>query len=138
MNANRCREIAQQFADSLNADDYETVRALLAENCRYQARTETITQPDAITRSYRANSLFARTLFDRVEYSSEILQSVSDTARITFVDKLHKGDRTHVYQCQQTVHIRPDGLIDRIKHQELPGERERLLEFCASCNVHLT
>ena len=130
-------DIAHSFADALNGDDYQRAHALLAGDCIYEARTKVITGPDAIIKSYRANSLFARTLFDRVEYSSEISESISDTARITFVDKLHKGDQTHVYRCQQTVRIREDGLIDRIKHKEIPDERKQLLEFCAKCKIDL-
>ena len=131
-------EIALRFARALDREDYEAAKAMLAANCRYEARTDTLLGPDAIISSYRRNGTTARHLFDSIEYRSEALETGADTACISFFDRLSKGDKTHTYQCRQRLYFAPDGLINVIKHEELPEERERLLEFCAACGVDLS
>jgi hypothetical protein len=130
-------EIAHRFAGALDREDYEAARAMLTPDCRYEGRTGTVVGPDAIVSSYRHHSATARRLFDTVEYRSEPQRIDDDTACVRFFDCISKHGQTHVYQCQQRLQLRSDGLIASIRHEELPGARERLLEFCAACGVTL-
>jgi hypothetical protein len=128
---------ARQFAAALDAERYEAARALLAPTCRYRTRTHTLTGPDAIVDSYRANGLAARRLFDAVQYGSDVRAAGGASVRVVFADRLRKGRRTHVYRCQQTLRFDARGLITAITHEELPLERERLRAFCARSGVSL-
>jgi hypothetical protein len=130
-------EIAHRFANALDQENYEAVRVMLAPDCRYEGRTETLVGPDAIVSSYRHHGATAQRLFDTIEYRSEPVRIDDHTACIRFFDSISKHGRTHVYQCQQRLQLRSDGLIASIRHEELPGARERLLEFCAACGVTL-
>lgn len=131
-------ELALRFARALDLDEYDIVRALLAPDCHYETRTGPIFGADAIVDSYRNASKTARSLFDTVEYESAVPSAKADTADISFSDRLTKDGRQHVYSCRQRLFFDPGGLVRRIVHEELPGERQGLLEFCARCGVSLS
>jgi hypothetical protein len=118
-------------------EEYDVVRALLAPDCQYETRTGPIFEADAIVDSYRDAGKKARLLFDTVEYESVLLSAKADTADISFSDRLTKDGKQHLYRCRQRLSFNPGGLLSRIVHEELPGERQRLLEFCAGCGVNL-
>jgi hypothetical protein len=130
-------ELALRFARALDLGDYDVVRALLAPDCHYETRTGPIFEADAIVDSYRGASKTARSRFDIVEYESALLGAGIDTAEILISDRLTKNGRQHLYRCRQRLFFTPGGLVSRIVHEELPGERQRLLEFCAGCGVNL-
>ena len=130
-------ELAQRFSRALDQEDYGIVQPMLAADCRYAARNEAVFGPEAIIASYRTQSALARKLFDRVEYSSAVSQISIDTASIVFSDCLVSDGNKHVYKCGQIVHVGADGVIDAIQHREFPGERARLLRFCADSGVSL-
>ena len=132
-------EVARRFARALDRDDYETVRSMLAADCCYVARDETLFGRDAITASYRENSRLARALFDQVEYSSSVTESADGRdAGILFSDHLRHRGGEHIYKCLQIIGLNSDGLIRSIHHQELPGQRENLLQFCALNGIELS
>jgi ketosteroid isomerase-like protein len=131
-------ELASRFARALDQGDYDIVRALLAPDCHYETRTGPIFGADAIVDSYRDAGKTARSLFDNAEYQSALLGAKADSADISFSDRLSKDGRQHVYRCRQRLFFNPGALISRIVHEELPGERQRLLEFCAGCGINLT
>jgi hypothetical protein len=130
-------EIARRFAGALDQDNYEIARALLADDCGYEGPAKAVIGPEAIVSSYRDHSAMAQRLFDAVEYRSETTRMSVDTVSIAFFDSIAIRGQRHVYRCRQRLHFRPDGLIDCIRHEELPGERERLLRFCAEYGVSL-
>jgi hypothetical protein len=130
-------ELALRFARALDLDEYDIVRALLAPDCHYETRNGPIFEADAVVDSYRSASKTARSLFDTVEYESALLSAKMDAAEISFSDRLTKDGRQHIYCCRQRLFFNPGGLVRRIIHEELPGERQRLLEFCARCGVNL-
>jgi hypothetical protein len=39
------------------------------------------------------------------------------------------GERAYEYHCQQRLRVGTGGLVEEIRHEELPGERERLAAF---------
>ena len=130
-------ELALRFARALDLDEYDVVRALLAPDCHYETRTGPIFGADAIVDSYRDASKKARSLFEAVAYDSALLGAKMDAADISFSDRLTKDGRQHVYRCRERLFFNPGGLVRRIVHEELPGERQKLLEFCARCGVNL-
>ena len=130
-------ELALRFARALDREDYDVVRALLAPDCRYEARGGPISGADAIVDSYRCAGRTARSLFDTVDYESGLISAHANVADISFSDRLTKDGKQHLYRCRQRLLFTPGDLVSRIVHEELPGERERLLEFCHASAVIL-
>lgn len=118
-----------RFAKSLDAEDYETAIALLADDCVYELRGETHRGPAAIIASYRGHGDDASDEFDKIEYES-VIEAESETRHtIRFIDHLtHNGER-FTFECRQVIDLNDAGLITAIEHIDLPGQREALEEF---------
>jgi len=121
-------EIATRFAAALDADDFAPARELLAASCRYEARGAVLIGPDAILDSYRAASESARREFDRVSYASRVIRVEANSATVEFADHLERAGASHTFRSLQHLTI-AGGLITAIRHEDLPGEREKLAEF---------
>jgi hypothetical protein len=121
-------EIATRFAAALDADDFDAVRPLLAPDCRYEVRGAVLVGPDAILASYRAASEGGRREFDRLSYSSLVIHAENDSATIEFADHIERAGAAHTFRSRQHLTITAD-LITAIRHEDLPGERERLAAF---------
>lgn len=122
-------QIARQFAQALDAEDYPAARALLADGCVYTIRGETHRGPEAIVASYRANGDSGRETFDAIEYESRVEPLNETTAVIRFVDHLtHRGER-FTFECEQRITVNEAGRIDAIEHIDLPGQREAFTAF---------
>lgn len=130
--------LADRFRRALDDEDYDVVKSMLTSNCHYHARNGILVGREAIVASYRDQSKVARRLFDAVEYASVVTKTDDQTAVIMFSDRLLSQGKEHVYRCHQMVHFGPGGLIDTIKHQELPDQREQLLRFCNALGICLT
>jgi hypothetical protein len=120
---------ACRLAAALDAEDYGSARATLAAGCVYHTGTTILTGPDAIIASYRANGEAARGRFDDIQYASRVEPAGVSGATITYTDRVRIGGEWHEYRCRQHVHFDAAGLVDEIRHEELPRERERLQEF---------
>ena len=121
--------VANGFAAALDAEDYSSAHALLAPDCVYQIRNETLTGADVIIDSYRENGATAKRRFDALEYMSEVQATGESTAVILFIDRVRLQDQWHEYRCRQHLTVGIAGQIVEIRHEELPGERERLQAF---------
>ena len=124
------------LARALDADDLETARTLLAEDCIYETGRETLRGQDRIAASYADASARARRRFDEVRYESEVGPASGATATVTFTDYLLKaGGRWHRYRCQQAFTVGAAGRIVRIVHREFPGERQALEAYFRECGI---
>jgi len=122
-------EIVKQFAESLDAEDYQTSRALLSEQCEYTCREKLYCGPVAIIETYREAGNTASCEFETIEYESSVSSVTDHAALIHFKDHLsHQGQRL-TFECHQLVEIDEEGMITRIEHRDLPGQREALNEF---------
>ena|SRR5262245_5092126 len=121
-------EIATRFAAALDADDFAPARELLAASCHYEVRGAVLIGPDAILDSYRAASESARREFDRVSYASRVIRVEANSATVEFADHLERAGASHIFRSLQRLTI-TGGLITAIRHEDLPGEREKLAEF---------
>jgi limonene-1,2-epoxide hydrolase len=120
-------EIARRLAEALDREDYSAARAVLAKECVYYVTGTTLAGPEAIISSFRSNGEMARGRFDRIEYTSRVEPTgPAGAAVITDTDRVRCGDEWHEYRCQQHVRVGAAGLVEEIRHEELPGERERL------------
>ena len=121
--------ITNLFAKALDVEDYDTASRLLADSCIYSMCGTTIIGRDAIINTYRINSESAKRRFDSIGYRSYVEAASLQSARICFTDRLCVANESHEFQCSQTVRVGPDELINEIRHEELPGERQRLKDF---------
>jgi hypothetical protein len=122
-------EVVSRLARLLDTDDFEAAAALIAPGCEYRARSETLVGRDAIVASYAASSRWAREHQIAVSYSSEIEPATGDEVPVLFIDDLVHLDRRHRYRCRQRFRVGDGGLVDRIVHEEIMGERAALEEF---------
>lgn len=125
-------EVGRRFAAALDAEDYDAVRALLADSCVYRKGAELHTGAEAVVASYQRIGNSARDRFDKLEYTSAVTARGDNEAAIEFTDRITHGGATHVYRCRQRIRTDGAGRIERIEHEELPGERERLNAFLVS------
>ncbi len=120
--------IAERFASALDAEDYATAAGFLSSDCEYSVRGRNYRGPAEIIASYKDHGDSAAQDFDEIDYRSEVRAAETGVA-IRFIDRFsHKG-RRFTFQCEQVVEIDSAGLICRIRHVDLPGQREGLEEF---------
>lgn len=112
------------FAAALDADDFESVTEMVDEEVVYRIGDVVHRGPAAVVASYRDGSALARRIFERVEYSHEVVGVVGvGTVRVDFADTLHAGGETLDHHSIQDVEVGRDGRIVSIT--DLPVERER-------------
>jgi hypothetical protein len=121
-------DVAARFAAALDADDFAAAGALLSPECRYEVRGEVLTGPEAILASYREASESARREFGRVTYSSCVIEATDTTAIIEFADHLERAGTAHTFRSRQHLEVTA-GRVTAIRHEDLPGEREKLAAF---------
>ncbi|HKQ57523.1 MAG TPA: nuclear transport factor 2 family protein [Candidatus Eisenbacteria bacterium] len=127
--------VAAALARALDADDFATVRSLLADGCVYETGREVHRGPEAIVGSYAGASAWARRAFDEVRYASEIAPATGAEVTVTFTDYLLKaGGRWHRHRCRQTFTV-SGGRVARIVHHEIEGEREALDAYFRECGI---
>lgn len=124
----RPRYRALAFAAALDGDDFEAARRHLSASCEYAIGEEVLRGPDAILGSYEEATTRAHARFDEVRYESAVETDAPDI-RILYTDILRRGDRVHRHQCHQRLSFDAAGLIARIVHEPIAGEREALLAF---------
>ena len=122
-------KIAQQFAAALDVEDYTTARALVSPECVYDIGAAKLVGVDPIIDSYAKNGEQAKTRFDAIEYASRVEPTGSAAAVITFTDRVCLAGKWHEYHCRQHLSVNDAGFITAIRHEEIPGERDRLTAF---------
>lgn len=123
-------DIARAFAAALDRDDFAAAQRFLAPGCRYELRGEVLVGPEAIVASYADASRRAHAAFDEVRWESEVVATASG-ARVRYTDVLRLRGREHRHRCAQELSV-DAGLVARIVHVDLPGEKEALAAFIAA------
>ncbi len=96
------KNIAILFGSSLDHDDFEKVKDLLAENCVYQIGSETLIGPEAILASYEQNMLAGRKKMDKLEWGTSRIETISDCEYLVhFTDYLYHRGEQYTHRCQQ-------------------------------------
>ncbi|QDU40759.1 SnoaL-like domain protein [Maioricimonas rarisocia] len=127
--------VAERFAQALDHEEYHAASKLLADDCVYTCRGSTYRGPEAIIDSYRGHGDAASRDFDGIEYESRVEERADGMAVIEFVDQLTHRGKSHTFTSQQVIEVGDDGLIRRIEHVDLPGQREALETFLRECGV---
>ncbi len=128
-------QVAASFARALDRDDYNAAAKILAPECAYATGDGVIFGIQPILDSYARNSEWARTHLDTVEYNSTLARADEHSASIMFLDRIAKGSESFEHRCEQTFHVDARGLITRIEHHDLPGERDKLNAFFEKCGI---
>lgn len=122
---------AERFAKALDAEAYVEAQALLAADCLYDTGQGIVHGAEPIVGRYREMAEVSRKAFEGVEFSSGVIKTTRDGATILFSDRVTKDGASHTYRCKQHLFFNKTREIIRIDQEELPGERRRLIEFCA-------
>lgn len=120
----------ETLAQALDDDDYVTAASVMADNVEYTIGDEKLHGRDAVIDSYRAGSEMARRIFDRVDYSHEVVPT--DDPRvfsISYTDALTASGETLTHMVEQIVTVRPGDGVARIRNVDLPGEAEKVDDF---------
>lgn len=75
---------------------------------------------------YRLTGDSATRNFDSVTYESAVTSVSGSVAVIHFTDHLCHNGRHLTFECEQSIEVGSDGLIARIEHVDLAGQREAL------------
>ncbi len=135
------------FVSTLDREDFAGTRGVIDPACVYVFRGTEMRGAEAIVGSYAAAAEWARESFDQIRYESAIADEGEDgdgrrRFRVRFVDLTRHKGVDHRHECEQVVFVgsppaggERSGLIERIEHVDLPGERERLLAFLERVGV---
>ena len=121
--------LANLFAEALDEEDYPKAAACLAASCVYETPEETYYGPDAIIGSYREHGEWAARNLETVRYESAVRNRSDGEVTVEFLDHIEHAGVAHTYRCEQRLTFDDLGRISRIKHVDLPGERDRLRLF---------
>jgi ketosteroid isomerase-like protein len=128
-------DIARRFAQALDREDYAAAASCLAPDCEYAIRGRVLRGPEAIVASYREAGEWGAGRLDGIRFESSVRAGDAGGAVVTFVDHLeHRGER-HTHRCEQRLEFEATGLVRRIEHVDLPGEREALEGFFARAGI---
>ncbi len=120
------RSSAERFAKALDEDDFESAKAYLAQNCQYSIGEKDLRGPEEIIHSFKEGSDKAKRIFDQVDFGSEILRVEGNNITVQFTDLIQIQGQSLVYSSRQHLEFGENGLINRITHEEIPGELETL------------
>ncbi len=123
------QKVVERLAAALDAEDYEAVGRLLSAKCVYHSPEGLLIGPAAIIASYRGHGASGRDRFEEIEYTSQVDGKSPTEAIVTFFDRVKRNGRWHEFRCRQHVSTDAAGCVTEIRHEEIPGERERLREF---------
>jgi hypothetical protein len=127
--------VAERFARALDREDYDAAALYLAPDCEYSIRGRVHRGSQAVLASYREAGEWGAANLDGVRFESSVRAAGDGGAIVTFVDHIeHRGQR-HTHRCEQRLEFDTAGLVRRIEHVDLPGEREALEGFLRSAGV---
>ena len=122
--------IAQLFGEYLDADDFESVKTLLTDDCRYEINSKLIIGKIPIVDSYESSLKEGKQKFDQLIWGKSKIKAINENEfEVHFSDFLTHQGITHNYKCKQLLLINSDLLIEKIIHQEFPGQKESLEKF---------
>ena len=126
--------VVTRLAIALDTCDWAAATAVLDESCAYCIGDDVHHGPDAIIASYRRAHERAVQMFDCIEYESAVACQ-DDHCVIRYADHVEYGGHTHTHACEQDVWVSEAGLIVRIVHRDVPGERDALNRFLRRCGL---
>lgn len=128
--------VATALAQALDRNDFVGAAEWIASHCIYEVRGETIVGSAAILASYAGTSTWVTQMFDEVRYESAVEPPSGDTAAVLYTDYLMKvPGKWHRHRCRQHLTVGESGRVERIVHEDLPGEQESLDRYFEECGI---
>jgi limonene-1,2-epoxide hydrolase len=122
--------VVEEFADALDADDFDVVQRRLTNDCVYLVGKQRHVGPEAVVASYRDGSHLARRLFEDVIFSHVIVsEHGADSVLVEFRDELLAGGEWFSHRSRQRITVQDGGLVSRIEDIPIPGEGGALADF---------
>jgi hypothetical protein len=126
---------ARRFAQALDREDYVVAASCLAPDCVYAIHGRVLCGSEAIVASYREAGEWGAGQLDHVRFESSVRAGETGGAIVTFVDHLERRSQRHTHRCEQRLELDAEGLVRRIEHVDLPGEREALEGFFTRAGI---
>ena len=126
---------ARRFAQALDREDYVVAASCLAPDCVYAIHGRVLCGSEAIVASYREAGEWGAGQLDHVRFESSVRAGETGGAVVTFVDHLERRSQRHTHRCEQRLELDAAGLVRRIEHVDLPGEREALEGFFTRAGI---
>ncbi|MEO1262809.1 MAG: hypothetical protein AAFZ15_28635 [Bacteroidota bacterium] len=122
-------EIAVQFGQSLDEDNFVATAKLLSPTCIYVIGEKRLNGPSEIVGSYEQNMIEGRKKLDKLEWGKSMAEKINEQEYlIHFTDYLtHKG-LSYTHRCTQKIRIEL-GVISHIFHIENKEEQKKLNDF---------
>jgi hypothetical protein len=121
-------DIVHRFADALDADDFETLAELLEAQAVYDSSDAIVHGSAAIVDSFRKNSEWGHASLDGLEFRHEI-DDEGAPMDVRFIDVARHNGEEIVIDHTMRVGLSPRGLIESLRLEYPPGEKERISEF---------
>jgi len=125
----------RKFVKALDECNFDEAGRFLASRCRYLMDQTELIGPEAILRSYARNAKWAAETLERVVYESEIEKKSARVFDVLYTDRVFHQGLEHAYRCRQMLFVNESGKIEKILHQDIPGEPEALKEFLERCGI---
>ena len=129
-------ETAKAFATHMDHDNFASAKTFLAEDCQYVSGDKIYNGPSEIMASYKEHSDYAKSTFDSVIYESSVKQLKNGIFEATYKDVIKKNGNSHSYSCKQILEFNSNGKIQKIIHQDILGEYEKLKAFYKKTGVN--
>lgn len=119
----------------LDEEKYDDVVNCLSPECEYEISGQVHIGSAAILASYQGNGDWAAKNIDKISYGSALIEVNEKLATVEFLDHLEHGGQKFTHRCHQHLEFDAIGLICKIRHEDLPGERESLNAFFESVGL---
>lgn len=124
----RMKDLAVRFASLMDISNFDEASKLLADDCLYHYFEGTYVGREHIMNVYRVNEKQAAQILDEIVYTSDVEELSHNSFKVHFIDRIRIGDNWHKHHCYQLLTFSNDQIV-RIEHEEIPGEKEVLVEF---------
>ena len=123
-------EIARQFGESLDKDEFDRTKKLLSSDCNYIIGKEILVGPDRICSSYEQNMIEGRKKLDVLEWGQSRIERINNSEYfVHFTDYLTHRGKKYTHRCKQKLTVNKDGLISQIEHIHDQEEQDQLNNY---------
>ena len=130
------KEVAFQFGNSLDKDDYARTRSVIADECEYLIGEKSLFGPVAIAKSYEDNMKEGKKKLDKLEWGECKIETINENEFfVHFTDYLGHKSIEYVHRCKQKITVGPNNKIVRIEHISDPAEQKRLDAYYKSVGL---
>lgn len=124
------KEIAIQFGESLDNDNFDATKRLLSQNCKYIIGDEVLIGPENICQAYEQNMIDGRMKLDILVWGQSSIETISDSQYyVHFKDYLTQKEKSYTHKCKQKLTLNNEGKITLIEHIHNQEEQDRLNNY---------